>query len=69
MTEAPSHLRINEETPAYWRAAFDNTPLSIMGPRWLAPVSPVSRVGGRERSDVLTAGRRRLCALRDLECR
>src|SRR5436305_8928077 len=33
MTESSSHLRIIEETPAYWRAVFDNPPLSIMGAR------------------------------------
>src|SRR5713101_685448 len=31
MTKSSSHLRIIEETPAYWRAVFDNPPLSIMG--------------------------------------
>ncbi len=33
MTESAAHLRIIEETPAYWRAVFDNPPLSIMGAR------------------------------------
>lgn len=33
MTRSSSHLRIIEETPAYWRAVFDNPPLSIMGAR------------------------------------
>ena len=33
MTTSSSHLRIIEETPAYWRAVFDNPPLSIMGAR------------------------------------
>src|SRR5260370_41189115 len=33
MTKSSSHLRIIEETPAYWRAVFDNPPLSIMGAR------------------------------------
>jgi enoyl-CoA hydratase/carnithine racemase len=30
MTESPSHLRVIEETPAYWRVVFDNPPLNIM---------------------------------------
>src|SRR5258706_3163015 len=30
MTESASHLRIIEETPAYWRVVFDNPPLNIM---------------------------------------
>src|SRR5258708_53166 len=33
MTKSSSHLRIIEETPAYWRAVSDNQPLSIMGAR------------------------------------
>ena len=33
MTKSSSHLRIIEETPAYWRAVFDNPPLNIMGAR------------------------------------
>src|SRR5712672_1528954 len=33
MTKSAAHLRIIEETPAYWRAVFDNPPLSIMGAR------------------------------------
>src|SRR5713226_3728070 len=31
MTESAAHLRIIEETPAYWRAVLDNPPLNIMG--------------------------------------
>src|SRR5216683_826246 len=31
MTKSSSHLRIIEETPAYWRVVFDNPPLNIMG--------------------------------------
>jgi len=31
MTEARPQLRVVEETPAYWRVAFDNPPLNIMG--------------------------------------
>src|SRR5882672_7182654 len=31
MTESASHLRVIEETPAYWRVVFDNPPLNIMG--------------------------------------
>src|SRR2546422_759711 len=30
MTESVSHLRVIEETPAYWRVVFDNPPLNIM---------------------------------------
>ncbi|WP_082982991.1 enoyl-CoA hydratase/isomerase family protein [Mycobacterium sp. 1423905.2] len=30
MTEAASHLRIVEETPAYWRVLFDNPPLNLV---------------------------------------
>src|SRR4029077_17427933 len=30
MTESPTHLRVIEETPAYWRVVFDNPPLNIM---------------------------------------
>src|SRR5882757_10184143 len=30
MTESASHLRVIEETPAYWRVVFDNPPLNIM---------------------------------------
>lgn len=33
MTKSTSHLRIIEETPAYWRAVFDNPPLNIAGAR------------------------------------
>src|SRR6202022_2345531 len=33
MTKSSAHLRIIEETPAYWRAVFDNPPLSLMGAR------------------------------------
>src|SRR5258707_1677659 len=33
MTKSSSHLRIIEETPAYWGAGFANPPLSIMGAR------------------------------------
>jgi len=31
MTESAAHLRIIEETPAYWRVVLDNPPLNIMG--------------------------------------
>jgi len=31
MTESAAHLRIIEETHAYWRVVFDNPPLNIMG--------------------------------------
>src|SRR6185437_7261112 len=30
MTESALHLRVIEETPAYWRVVFDNPPLNIM---------------------------------------
>src|SRR6201989_3099743 len=30
MTASASHLRVIEETPAYWRVVFDNPPLNIM---------------------------------------
>src|SRR6478752_4883476 len=30
MTESAPHLRVVEETPAYWRVVFDNPPLNIM---------------------------------------
>jgi enoyl-CoA hydratase/carnithine racemase len=30
MTESSPHLRVIEETPAYWRVVFDNPPLNIM---------------------------------------
>ena len=30
MTESASHLRVIEQTPAYWRVVFDNPPLNIM---------------------------------------
>jgi enoyl-CoA hydratase/carnithine racemase len=30
MTESAPHLRVIEETPAYWRVVFDNPPLNIM---------------------------------------
>src|SRR5882672_7145483 len=33
MAKSSSQLRIIQETPAYWRAVFDNPPLSIMGAR------------------------------------
>ena len=33
MTKSASHLRIIEETPAYWRAVCDNPPLNIAGAR------------------------------------
>src|SRR5438128_8680096 len=33
MTESAAHLRIIEETPAYWRVVFDNPPLNIVGAR------------------------------------
>jgi enoyl-CoA hydratase/carnithine racemase len=31
MVEAKAHLRVIEESPAHWRAVFDNPPLNIMG--------------------------------------
>jgi enoyl-CoA hydratase/carnithine racemase len=31
MTESAAHLRIIDETPAYWRVVFDNPPLNVMG--------------------------------------
>ena len=31
MTESKAQLRVIEESPAYWRAVFDNPPLNIMG--------------------------------------
>ena len=31
MTESAEHLRIIEETPAYWRVLFDHPPLNIVG--------------------------------------
>ena len=33
MNDSPAHLRIIEETPAYWRVVFDNPPLNIVGAR------------------------------------
>ena len=33
MTESAAHMRIIEETPAYWRVVFDNPPLNIVGAR------------------------------------
>jgi enoyl-CoA hydratase/carnithine racemase len=33
MTKSTSHIRIIEETPAYWRALLDNPPLNIAGAR------------------------------------
>jgi len=30
MTESATHLRVIEETPAYWRVVFDNPPLNVM---------------------------------------
>src|ERR1700730_11837080 len=30
MTESASHLRVIEETPAYWGVVFDHPPLNIM---------------------------------------
>jgi enoyl-CoA hydratase/carnithine racemase len=33
MTESAPHLRIIEETPAYWRVLFENPPLNIVGAR------------------------------------
>jgi len=33
MTDSAAHLRIIEETPAYWRVVFDNPPLNIVGAR------------------------------------
>src|SRR3989442_14147097 len=30
MTKSAPHLRVMEETPAYWRVVFDNPPLNIM---------------------------------------
>src|SRR5260221_578996 len=31
MTESAAHLRIVEETPAYWRVLFDSPPFNILG--------------------------------------
>jgi enoyl-CoA hydratase/carnithine racemase len=31
MTESAAHLRIIEESPAYWRVVFDNPPFNIFG--------------------------------------
>ena len=33
MTQSAAHLRIIEETSAYWRVLFDNPPLNIVGAR------------------------------------
>jgi enoyl-CoA hydratase/carnithine racemase len=33
MSDSAAHLRIIEETPAYWRVVFDNPPLNIVGAR------------------------------------
>src|SRR2546428_4852881 len=33
MTKSAAHLRIIEETSAYWRVLFDNPPLNIVGAR------------------------------------
>src|SRR5262249_32485622 len=33
VTESAAHVRIIEETPAYWRVLFDNPPLNIVGAR------------------------------------
>src|SRR3989442_9020455 len=33
MTTSAAHLRIVEETSAYWRVLFDNPPLNIVGAR------------------------------------
>jgi len=33
MTKSAAHLRIIEETSAYWRVVFDNPPLNIVGAR------------------------------------
>jgi enoyl-CoA hydratase/carnithine racemase len=30
MTESSAHMRVIEETAAYWRVVFDNPPLNIM---------------------------------------
>src|ERR1700740_2148699 len=30
MTESPAHLRVIEETPAYWRVVFDYPPFNIL---------------------------------------
>jgi hypothetical protein len=31
MTESAAHVRIIEQTPAYWTVVFDNPPLNVMG--------------------------------------
>src|SRR6267143_2061800 len=31
MTESAAHVRVIEESPAYWRIVFDNPPLNIVG--------------------------------------
>src|SRR5689334_25170728 len=33
MTESAAHLRVIEETPAYWRAVFDYPPFNIVDAR------------------------------------
>ena len=30
MTESPAHVRVIEETPAYWRVVFDDPPFNIV---------------------------------------
>src|SRR5246127_1787345 len=30
MTESPAHVRVIEETPAYWRAVFEYPPFNIV---------------------------------------
>jgi len=30
MTESVAHVRVIEETPAYWRAVFENPPFNIV---------------------------------------
>ena len=30
MTESPAHVRVIEETPAYWRVVFDYPPFNIV---------------------------------------
>src|SRR5258706_3567175 len=48
MTKSASHLRVIEETPAYWRVVFDNPPLNIMGGEWFEGVQDaVARMDAR----------------------
>ena len=31
-TFAPTHLRLTEESPTWWRVTFDNPPVNVIGP-------------------------------------